>query len=89
MIATALAGAGARVLIASRKGDACEAAAAEINAEGLPGRVEGFSGDVASEAGIAALGSAVDERTDRLDILVNNAGVSWGAPLEEFPYQAW
>ena len=89
MIATALAGAGARVLIASRKAEACEATAAEINAGNPPGKVEGFAGDVSTEEGVEALAAAVRERTDRLDILFNNAGVSWGAPLEEFPYSAW
>lgn len=89
MIATALAGAGARVLIASRKADACEAAAAAINEEGHPGTVEGLGGDVSSEAGIVALAAAVEARTDRLEILFNNAGVSWGAPLETFPHAAW
>ena len=89
MIATGLAGAGARVLIASRKAEACEATAAAINAEGHPGTVEGFAGDVSSEAGIAALGTEVEARTERLEILFNNAGVSWGAPLETFPYAAW
>ncbi len=89
MIATALAGAGARVLIASRKAEACEATAAEINAEGHPGTVEGFAGDVSSEAGVKALAAAVMDRTDRLEILFNNAGVSWGSPLEQFPYDAW
>jgi NAD(P)-dependent dehydrogenase (short-subunit alcohol dehydrogenase family) len=66
-----------------------ESAAAEINAEGHPGTVEGFAGDVSSEAGIAALASEVEARTDRLHILFNNAGVSWGAPLEAFPHAAW
>ncbi|WAP70183.1 SDR family oxidoreductase [Jiella pelagia] len=89
MIASALAAAGANVYIASRKLEACEAAASEINAEGLPGKVTPLSGDVSSEAGVAALAKAIGERTDRLDILVNNAGVSWGAPLGEFPYSAW
>lgn len=89
MIATALADGGARVLIASRKGDACEAAAAEINAGDRPGRVEAFAGDVSSEAGIAALAEGVEARAERLHILVNNAGVSWGAPLGDFPYAAW
>lgn len=89
MIATALAGAGARVLVASRKQEACEATAAAINAEGHPGTVEGFAGDVSSEAGIGALGAEVEARTERLEILFNNAGVSWGAPLETFPYAAW
>lgn len=89
MIATALAAGGARVLIASRKGEACEETARAINAEGHPGSVEGFAGDVSSEAGVEALASGVADRTGRLDILVNNAGVSWGAPLAEFPHHAW
>ena len=89
MITTALAGAGANVMIASRKLEACQATAEEINAEGHPGSVEAFAGDVANEAGVKALADEVKTRTDRLDILFNNAGVSWGAPLEEFPYHAW
>lgn len=89
MLATGFAAAGARVLIASRKGDECERVAAEINAMSLPGSVEGFSGDVGSEAGIAALVEEVRKRTDRLDILVNNAGLSWGEEIERFPYTAW
>jgi len=89
MIAEGLVAAGARVLIASRKQEACEAAAAEINAAGFPGTAEGFAGDVATEAGVDALAAAVAERTDGLDILINNAGVSWGAPLDTFPHSAW
>lgn len=89
MIATGLAAGGARVLIASRKGPDCERAAAEINALGLPGKAEGFAGDVATEAGCAALMDEVAARSDRLHILVNNAGVSWGEPLDSFPHAAW
>lgn len=89
MAAEGLAAAGARVMIASRKLDACEAAAAEINGLGLAGSAEAFAGDVGSEAGIEALAEAVKARTDRLDILMNNAGLSWGAPLGEYPYAAW
>jgi len=89
MAVEGLAAAGARVLLASRKADACEAVAAEVNAMGLPGRAEGFGGDVASEAGIEALVAEVRSRTDRLHILMNNAGRTWGAPLGEFPYDAW
>ncbi|WP_037309188.1 SDR family oxidoreductase [Ruegeria halocynthiae] len=89
MAAEALIWAGARVLIASRKGDACEAVAAELNALGAPGHAEGFGGDVSTKEGIEALASEVQSRTDRLDILMNNAGVSWGASMGEFPYDAW
>lgn len=89
MCAEALVRAGARVLIASRKGDACAAVAAELNALGAPGKAEGFGGDVSTEQGVEALVAEVRGRTDRLHILVNNAGRSWGEPLEQFPFAAW
>ncbi|PHP66451.1 3-oxoacyl-ACP reductase [Zhengella mangrovi] len=89
MCATGLAMGGAHVMIASRKAEACQATADEINAMGLPGRVEGFGGDVATEAGVDALVAEVARRTDRLNILVNNAGLTWGEPYETFPYKAW
>jgi NAD(P)-dependent dehydrogenase (short-subunit alcohol dehydrogenase family) len=89
MIAEALVRAGARVLIASRKGEACEAVAQELNALDAGGTAEGFAGDVANEAGVIALASEVKARTARLHILVNNAGKTWGEPLESFPHKAW
>lgn len=89
MAAEGLMAAGARVLIASRKEDACRAAAAELNAAGYSGEAEGFGGDVASEEGIDALSAELGNRCDGLHILMNNAGTSWGMPLGEFPYFAW
>ncbi len=89
MAATGLVAAGARVLIASRKGDACVAVAKEINTLGYSGHAQGFAGDVGSEAGISDLISAVTSHTDTLNILMNNAGRTWGAPLGNFPYDAW
>lgn len=89
MAAEGLVAAGARVFIASRKSEACETAADDLNAMGYPGRSEGFGGDVATEEGIAALNEDVGRRTDRLDILMNNAGTSWGSPLGQFPHAAW
>lgn len=89
MLAEALVRAGADVMIASRKGEACAAAAAELNALGAPGRAEGFSGNVATEDGVGALAAEVARRTDKLHILVNNAGRTWGAPLGTFPRTAW
>jgi NAD(P)-dependent dehydrogenase (short-subunit alcohol dehydrogenase family) len=84
--AEALLSAGARVLIASRKGEACEAAARELSAIGP---CEGFAGTVASEAGVMALAEEVRGRTKGLHILVNNAGVSWGEPFEAFAWKGW
>jgi NAD(P)-dependent dehydrogenase (short-subunit alcohol dehydrogenase family) len=84
--AEALLRAGARVLIASRKAEACEAAAHELSALGP---CEGFGGTVANEAGVAALSAEVRKRTDSLHILVNNAGAGWGEPFETYPWKAW
>ncbi len=89
MAAEGLLHAGANVLIASRKGEACEEVARELNALGARGRASGFAGDVSTEAGVAALALSVAERTDALHILMNNAGTTWGAPLGEFPYKAF
>jgi NAD(P)-dependent dehydrogenase (short-subunit alcohol dehydrogenase family) len=89
MIAEALVSGGAKVFIASRKGEACEAAAAHLNSLGLEGSAEGFAGDVGNEEAILALAAEVGKRTDKLHILVNNAGISWGAPFADFPHEQW
>lgn len=89
MAAEAMVRAGARVLIASRKGDACEAVAAQLNAFGASGSAEGFAGDVGTEEGVDALVAEIKARTETLDILMNNAGITWGAPLGQFPFAAW
>lgn len=89
MAAESLVAAGARVLIASRKGEACAAVAAELNAMDAPGSALGFAGDVGTEAGVDALAGEVRKRSETLDILMNNAGVTWGSPLGRFPFDAW
>ncbi|MFI7589068.1 SDR family oxidoreductase [Spongisporangium articulatum] len=87
MLAEGLLQAGARVLITSRKADACAAAAEHLKQFG---DVSALPADVATPEGVEAVRSAVAESFDgRLDVLVNNAGVSWGAPLEEFPAVGW
>jgi NAD(P)-dependent dehydrogenase (short-subunit alcohol dehydrogenase family) len=89
MAATGLMQAGAHVFIASRKAGACEAVAAELNELGGPGKVTGFVGDVSSAEGVADLTTEIGKRTDTLNILMNNAGITWGAPLGQFPFEAW
>jgi NAD(P)-dependent dehydrogenase (short-subunit alcohol dehydrogenase family) len=89
MAASALAAAGANVMIASRKGADCEKVAGQIAASGAAGAITGFAGDVGTKQGIAALVEEVNSRTGKLDILVNNAGLTWGEELETFPYEAW
>lgn len=89
MGAEALVRAGARVLLVSRKGEACVAAAHELNGLGATGSAEGFAGDAGTEDGVRALVAAVTSRTDRLHILFNNAGKTWGEPMDSFPFKAW
>ena len=89
MIVTALVQGGARVLICSRKAEACEAVAEELNALGASGSCEGFGADVSTAEGCEALVAEVRARCDALQILVNNAGVTWGEPMASHPRKAW
>jgi NAD(P)-dependent dehydrogenase (short-subunit alcohol dehydrogenase family) len=84
--AEALLAAGARVLIASRKAEACSDAAQELSSIGL---CEGFGGTVATEAGVAALADETRRRAGSLHVLVNNAGLTWGEPFETYPWKAF
>jgi NAD(P)-dependent dehydrogenase (short-subunit alcohol dehydrogenase family) len=86
MMARGLLQAGARVYISSRKADACEAAAKELQEYGT---VEAIPADLSTEDECIRLAAELRSRTQGLDILVNNAGATWGAPLEEFPASAW
>src|SRR3954465_6348379 len=89
VITETLVRAGADVIIASRKREACEQWAASLNAAGGRGSALGIAGDISSEDGVLALAEEVSRRFPRLSILVNNAGKAWGASLESFPYTAW
>lgn len=86
MIAEALVRSGARVIISSRKADACDAAAAELSELG---HCTSVPADLSNAAGVRHLADAVGERERQLHLLFNNAGATWGAPLEEFPDEAW
>ncbi|HEY1516438.1 MAG TPA: SDR family oxidoreductase [Solirubrobacteraceae bacterium] len=86
MMARGLVQAGVRVVIASRKAEDLEAAAAELRGSG---ECEAIPADLSTPDGAGALAEAVRARFDALHILVNNSGATWGAPLEEFPASGW
>jgi NAD(P)-dependent dehydrogenase (short-subunit alcohol dehydrogenase family) len=86
MIARGLVRAGVRVLIASRKAEDLDAAAAELRSDG---ECEAITGDLSTPGGARALAEEVIGRVDALHVLVNNSGATWGAPLEEFPASGW
>jgi peroxisomal 2,4-dienoyl-CoA reductase len=70
---------GARVAIASRNEERLEAAAAELNAEGIEMHFD--VGDVRDAAAVQGIVAGVVERFGRLDIVVNNAAGNFPAPI--------
>ena len=83
-IAQRLAAEGAQVVIAARRADAAQRAAAGITAHG--GAALAIAADVRSAADVAALVEATIAQCGALDIVVNNAGVSTRrAAPEDFP----
>ncbi len=85
MMARGLLQAGARVVISSRKADACEDARAHLSDFG---DVQAVPADLSRHEECVRLAEEVT-RGGSLDILVNNAGATWGEPLESFPDSAW
>jgi NAD(P)-dependent dehydrogenase (short-subunit alcohol dehydrogenase family) len=86
MMARGLLQAGARVVISSRKADACAEAEQMLSEFG---EVRGIPADLSRHDECNRLADLVASDTDGLDILVNNAGATWGEPLETFPDSAW
>lgn len=86
MIARGFVEAGARVIVASRKAEACAEAERELSALGS---CAGIPADLSTEEGARGLAEAVREREPAVHVLVNNAGANWGAPLEEYPDSGW
>ena len=85
--AEGLAEAGAKVVLAARRAQWLDPTVREFEQRGFD--ILGQLCDIASEEQTQALAAAALARYGRVDILVNNAGVSWGAPYEEMPLDAW
>jgi NAD(P)-dependent dehydrogenase (short-subunit alcohol dehydrogenase family) len=82
-IAIGLAEAGAAVTVVSRKLDACEAVAHEI--ENAGGQARALAADLANADAIDDLAATVGG----VDVLVNNAARVWAAPTLEYPLSGW
>ena len=78
---------GAKVIISSRKADACDAAVERLKAFGPD--VSAIPSDLSNMDGILHLQSELSKVTDKIDVLINNAGAAWGAPIDEFPEIGW
>ena len=85
-MALGLAEAGSSIVIASRKLEACEQAAHEIEKTGV--KALAVACDVTKADQVAAMKDAVMARFGRVDALVNNAGRAWVAPPEELAARA-
>ena len=79
---------GAKVVIAARRADVLEAAAAEIRSE-TGGEVTAVSMDVMDTDQIEALIDTTIQTYGRLDILVNNAGTSAAGAFLGVTDEAW
>jgi len=87
-VAEELAAEGASLIICSRKADAIERVAVEIN--GTTGaEVLGVAADVANPDDVARLVQAGIERFGRIDILVTNAGGPPAGQFESFTLGQW
>jgi NAD(P)-dependent dehydrogenase (short-subunit alcohol dehydrogenase family) len=74
-MAEGLAASGASVVVSSRKQDACEAVAAEIQ-EATGSRAVGIACHVGDWDAVGELIAGVKDQLGRIDVLVNNAGIN-------------
>lgn len=86
MIARGFVANGAKVYISARKREELDTAKAELSREG---DVVTVPADLSTEAGCKALAAEIAGRERAIHVLVNNAGANWGAPLAEYPDDAW
>ncbi len=86
MIARGFVEGGARVYISSRKAEVCDEVAAELSKVGT---CVSIPADLAQESECARLVAELQGLESQLHVLVNNAGATWGAPIEDFPSEAW
>ena len=86
MIAEGFVTHGAKVYISARKQEELDEAQGELAKHGTAIAIRA---DLSTEAGCEALAAEIAKREPKLHVLVNNAGANWGAPLAEYPDNAW
>jgi len=87
--AAALAGAGARVVVASRREDVLRQTASELNEQVSAERVHPHAFDVRDLGQTEALVRHVAERFGAIDILVNNSGLAAQETVEGVTEEGW
>lgn len=78
---------GAKLALTARKASELDEAKSELTKLGYDVFV--MPSDLSKPETIAPMVDAVIAHFGKIDILVNNAGASWGAPAEEYPFEAW
>ena len=87
-MATALAEAGADLILTARRVERCEATAEKIRRDcGV--KVAALGCDVGEESQVREVVDRALQEFGRIDILINGAGTTWGAPAVDFPYKGW
>ena len=86
-IAEGFAAAGAKVVVASRKADAC--AETQAHLEGMGAEALGVATNMSSLEDVEALVQATVARFGAIDIIVNNAANALTQPLGQFTPEAW
>jgi NAD(P)-dependent dehydrogenase (short-subunit alcohol dehydrogenase family) len=86
-MASGLASAGAKIVIADQNLEAAEAAVGRITAAG--GEAFAVQGDVTEQATAEATVQRALERWDRLDILINSAGLGARGAAAEYERERW
>jgi NAD(P)-dependent dehydrogenase (short-subunit alcohol dehydrogenase family) len=87
-IATGFVKNGAKVYISSRSAKDCDATAKELNGL-VPDSTVALPADLSKASECTRLVKEVSSREKALHVLVNNAGATWGAPVDEYPDDAW
>jgi len=78
---------GAKVAIASRRREVCEATADALRGEGIEVHVDAF--DVRRSDEVERVTKGILERFGRLDVLVNNAAGNFPAPIAKISYNGF
>src|SRR5437588_6635698 len=86
-LAEGLVCAGAKVVVASRKADACKETEEHLVAMG--GEALGVPTHMGDLDALSALVDATVDRFGKIDIVINNAATALGLPLGEFTLDAW
>ena len=86
-IAEGFAEAGANVVLCSRKVEACQEVAQQLEGKGV--KTLALACDVTNPEDVKNVVEKTVATFGTIDILVNNSGASWGASVSDMPLEAW